>query len=622
MSVEFPYAALPRSAWERDLTHLKEMGVLHVSLPSSGDDAQLDDVIRIVRRLGMEADLEGAIPDRLQPLAKPHGGPLTDALPGPVRIQANMPRALDNERKLISSGTPSIIWTEVFETLRPAYHPGAITLAGVEGPGSALIRREATIAHFWGSQLSELPELPGARLAIPTDSVSVHQYIADGPTPGLSLTSMVNNSSDPWKGEVRVMYPALQRPIALPEVALAPYEVLWLPVNIPLTASPLCSGCTGFGTSDHLAYATAELTGMEYENGVLAMEFIAASPGEAILQLSREPTGPLLAAGHPSSFDWDPKTLRARLKIPAGNAKTGRVRVALAIDAPPATAFFDSATVLLIGESNRLTAQFSPPATAARSRVRSVPDLAVSQEPIQAGTTPEDKDKPAQITYKIAVPATAVPGDTAHLSIEADGVQLSHSQLPVLPPATVTFEDAIAVRVAEASMVPLEPATIAVNQKPGREIVISLRNNAPEIRTFDVSMDVPGLDFSPAKLTVSVGALVAREIKFRVFSSSATPGRHDGEIRISGAAALSEPVSFVVFPPAGSIMWSSAEGFSILENAKLRASFLRDRWLEMLDKDSGNDSQPAGGTPYNGAPVESLKMEDLQKLVTPRSEAR
>ena len=57
------------------------------------------------------------------------------------------------------------------------------------------------------------------------------------------------------------------------------------------------------------------------ENGVLAMEFYATSPGEVVLQLSREPTGPLLASGHPSVFDWEPKTQRVRLPIPAGNAK-------------------------------------------------------------------------------------------------------------------------------------------------------------------------------------------------------------------------------------------------------------------------------------------------------------
>jgi hypothetical protein len=636
MSVEFPFAALPRPVWDRDLAQLKEMGVTHVSLPRTSDATQLTEVIRIVRTLGLDADLEGPIPDRLQPLAKSHGGPLTEALPSAIRISAIMPRALDNERKLLTSGTQAIVWTDVFETLgldapAPSYHAGAITLAGAEEAGASLVRREAQLARFWGSTLSSLPEVTGARLSVPIDSVSVRQFIAgkaaaaaSDPTPaGLSVTSVTNDSADAWKGELRVMYPAMQRPIILPDVAVAPHDVLWLPVNVPLTAGPLCLGCTGFAPPDHLIYATAELTDMEYENGVLALEFIAGSPGEAILQLSHEPAGPLIAAGRPSVFDWDPKTLRARLPIPAGNAKTGRVRVALAIDAPQATAFFQNTPVLLIGETNPLTAEFAPPAVAARSRLRATSGLTVSQEqpaapPASQVQTEEDKKKPVVVTYKVAVPGAAIAGDMAQLAIEADGAQLSHAEARLLPPAAFSFEDEVSVRVAARSFVPLVPATIPVNQRSGREIVVTLRNNAPEIRTFDVEFSVPGLDFSPKKLSVSVGASVARDVSFRVFSSSADPGVHEGGIRLSGGATLTEPVRFVVLPPTGTVAWS-AEGFSILESTKTRASFLAGQWLELIDKDSGADSQPPGGTAFHGGSVESLKLEDLIKLAAPAS---
>jgi hypothetical protein len=630
MSVEFPYHALPRSLWERELAHLKEMGVTQISLPLSqdaaADPAQLDEVIRIIRRLGIIADLEGPIPERLQTLAKSHGGPLTEQPPGTVSISAIMPRALDNERKLLLTGTQAIIWTDVFETLNPAWKPGAITLAGAESPGAAIVRREARLTRFWGAQFPALTEAPGARLAVPVDAVSVRQYIAEK---GLSLAAVTNESAADWKGEIRVLYPALQRPIGLPAVAVQPWEVLWLPVDVPLADGPLCSNCSAFAPSDHLAYATAELTGMEYENGILAMEFIAPTAGEAVLQLSHEPTGPLVAGGHPSVFEWDPKTLRARLPIPAGNSKTGRVRVALAMDAPPATALFDNASVLLIGETNRLTAQFSPPAVAVRSRLRTVPELTVaqitdaqnapaSQEKTTPETTaPEKKDQPALIAYKIAVPATAIPGDTVPLTIEADGAQLSHAQPRLVPPAEILFGGAVSVRVAAGSVVSLSPATIPVNQKQGREMVLSLRNNATEIRTFDLTISVPGLEFSPEKLTVSVGASVARDITFRVFSSAASAGIHEGEVRLSGAAALTQPVRFVVLPATGAIAWS-AEGFSVLESAKSRATFLANRWLEMIDKESGTDSQPAGGSDFTGGLVDSIRPEALEKLKTSR----
>ena len=60
---------------------------------------------------------------------------------------------------------------------------------------------------------------------------------------------------------------------------------------------------------------------MEYENGILAMEFAAPAPGEAMLQLDREPVGPYLAAGNPSDFDWDEKTGRVRYKYRPGKGR-------------------------------------------------------------------------------------------------------------------------------------------------------------------------------------------------------------------------------------------------------------------------------------------------------------
>lgn len=618
MSVEFPWPNLPRAIWERHLAHLKEMGVTHVSLPQSRNAAQLDDVISIVRHLGLEADLEGPIPQRIETLAKSHGGPLTNPPQGAVRISATMARALENERKLLMSGTKAIVWTGVFEILTPEYQEGPIRLSGSEGPAAAIIRREAQMARFWGPQLAALPESPGARLSTPVEGIAVHQYIAqktgatapaDTPQGGLSLASVTNDSPNPWQGDVRVMYPALDRVIELPSVAVEPHDVLWLPVDIPLADGALCSGCNGFAPADHLAFATAELTAMEYENGVLAMEFIAPKAGQAVIQLSHEPTGPLLAGGRPTVFDWDTKTQRARLPIPAGNPKTGRVRIALAIDAPEATGFFDRTPALLIGETNRVTAEFSPAAVAARSRLRVSPDLPVTQD---APVADPDKEKPALITYKVTVPPNAIDGDTAQLSIEADGMQLSHARTQLRVPAAVTFEDSIGVRVSADSFVPLRPVTIPVNQRSGREIVVTIENKAPEIRTFEIVFDVPGLEFSPAKMNVSVGAALSRDVTFRVFGQIASTGLHSGEVRLSGAVILREPVRFLVLPQTGSVAWNSDE-FSFLESTTARASFLPNRWLEMINKESGSDAQPPGGTAFSGGPVASLRLEDLQK---------
>src|SRR6185312_5060414 len=331
--------------------------------------------------------------------------------------------------------------------------------------------------------------------------------------------------------------------------------------------------------------------------------------GQAVIQLSHEPTGPLLSGGRPTVFDWDTKNQRARLPIPAGNAKTGRVRIALAIDAPDATGFFDHTPALLIGETNRITAEFSPAAVAARSRLRISPDLPVAQD---APVADVDKEKPVLITYKVTVPPNAIDGDTAQVSIEADGVQLSHARTQLRAPAAVAFEDSIGVRVSADSFVPLRPATIPVNQRSGREIVVTIGNKAPEIRTFEIAFDVPGLEFSPAKMNVSVGAALARDVTFRVFGQIASTGLHTGEVRLSGSANLREPVRFIVLPQTGSIAWNSDE-FSFLESTKARASFLPNRWLEMINKESGGDAQPAGGTAFSGGPVTSLRLQDLEK---------
>ena len=135
--------------------------------------------------------------------------------------------------------------------------------------------------------------------------------------------------------------------------------------------------------------------------------------GEVILQLSRRTfrtSG--RAGGKPAEFDWDDYALRARLPIPAGKGAGSHVRIGLAIEAPDATAFFDSARVLLIGETNDLTAQFSSDAIAQRSRLRTAPALPVSFK---------NGKEPLRAVYRIKVPGTAIHGDHADLAIEADG---------------------------------------------------------------------------------------------------------------------------------------------------------------------------------------------------------
>ena len=104
-------------------------------------------------------------------------------------------------------------------------------------------------------------------------------------------------------------------------------------MNIPLSDDALCRNCQALSKNDRIIYATAELTGVEYENGILAMEFCAPTAGEVIVQLTSEPSGPYLAGGKPMKFDWDSANMRARLPIPAGQGTALRTRIGLALQA-------------------------------------------------------------------------------------------------------------------------------------------------------------------------------------------------------------------------------------------------------------------------------------------------
>ena len=607
-SVEFPWNAYPKPLWERELVWLKNIGITHVSLPPAQEADQLTDVLRIIRRLEMEADLEGPVPDSLQPLTRAHGGPLTGPLPGPpVRISVLMPTAITRARELLASGTSAIVWTDVEETLGPGgYRPGATNFAGEEKPATAALRRSALLSMYWNKTFPSLHLVPGAGISVRADATaaasknsktaaapgpSVRQFTGEG---GVSVVSVVNKSARTWTGDLRVLSSAAKTPMSVPEVSVPAHDALWLPVNVPLIAGPLCKDCSAFANTDHLVYATAELTTMEYENGILAMEFAAPSAGEAILQLSREPSGPLVAGGKPTPFEWDEHTLRARLKIPAGKGQGNHVRIGLAIEPPDATAFFDSARVLMIGETNPLTAQFSSEAIAQRSRLRTAPELEQEQQP--------GKD-PLTLTYLIQVPATAVHGDHADLAIEADGMQMSHARPQLLLPVRLRFPDALDVHLAANSALPLFPATIPVNQRTGRELTVTVRNNAPEIRNFVLEPKAEGLDFSPAKLEVTVGVSTSRDVSFRVFASKASPGLHSGTVTVSGAAAATEAIQFVVVPQSGAVAYSAA-GFSFIESGKTRASFMPGRWLEFLSKENNLNSLVSTGVAFAPGPIE------------------
>ncbi len=626
-AVEFPWAGIPQHLRERNLLWLKAAGITHVSLPPAPDPADLLPLIRTIQRLDMEVDLEGPAPASMAALTREHEGPLTGPLPGPpVRISALSSDALTRASTLFLTSSKAVLWTDVFDTLTGSvYRPGAIAFDGTERPAALALRRSAQFTRYWGHLGTGLRTTPGAQPSLPAATLSVRQYTTPA---GASFASAVNTSHSPWTGDLRVAYSPSHRFIAVPAVTVPPSGTVRLPVNIPLMAGPLCHDCTGFATPDHLIYATAELTAMEYENGILAMEFYSPAAGEAMLQLSREPSGPLVAGGKLAAFTWDDSAKRLRLTIPAGPAPSRRIRIAIAIEPPDSTAFFPSAKVLLIGEENRLTAQYSSEAISQRSRLLPRPGLDVTRDA-------SDPKSPLESLYHVTPTATAVDGDTVDLSLEADGTRLSHAQPWLRKPATLSFPDAVAVRLATNSSLALYPATLPVSQRAGRDLAVALRNNAPEIRTFQLEMAVDGLEFSPRVVTVTVGASASRIVPFRVYAAQAKPGLFTGTARLSGPATAAEPIRLVVLPQTGAVGWS-AEGFHFLESLHQRATFLPGRWLEFIGKENGRDQLPAGGIPFQGGilrtsgeellvgpPVNrNLRLPDLPALLPPASPRR
>ena len=110
-----------------------------------------------------------------------------------------------------------------------------------------------------------------------------------------SAVSIVNRAMLPFQDDVRVIDPESKRTLVIPSVRVPAGEALWLPVSVSLSQKSLCRECSNFSPVEQILYATAELLSIEFENGILAMEFAAPQPASVVLQLERQPVGPFLA---------------------------------------------------------------------------------------------------------------------------------------------------------------------------------------------------------------------------------------------------------------------------------------------------------------------------------------
>jgi len=404
---------------------------------------------------------------------------------------------------------------------------------------------------------------------------------------------VISRGSQPFHDDVRVIDPSSRRTVVIPSVTVPPGEALWLPLDVSLGPGGLCRECSGFSAAEHIIYSTAELLSVEFENGILAMEFAAPQAGEVILQLAREPVGPFLAAGKPTKFDWDEKTLRVRLAIPSSKAAGNRVRIGLAIEAPETSAFFSEARRLIIGQKNLISTVYSSPDVAARSRLR-------APEGFSATST---QKSPNEIDYEVSVPPDTLHGDWASLALEADGLPLGRARLQLFRPVSIRLTRALDVHFGSRTHLAVDPPTVTAETRAGSEVELVVRNNSPEIKTYRFEASGDGLEFLPARAELSVGPVDERRISFRVFGKDGATGVREAQLRVRGDAESDQPLRILLLPRNGTVAWSEdldGDGVPewVLENQRVRAVFsARDggRWIELTWKDTDTNFLPEEG---------------------------
>lgn len=623
-AVEFPYSSVPRQLWERELVWLKNIGIRTVACsivtrePYGGGNPRLDfpGFLRILRRLDMKLWIRSGLVGReLATQFDTHGGPLAwienpsaqaglPQPPAPVTVVSlTDPAALVKSRLALAAGHGTVLWRDVEDAVTPGsgprLHKGAVSLSGEERSSTEALRRDALLLRYWGPALESVRTRSIRAVGVKARQLSI---------PGASMVSLTNEGQSSWRGALRVFYPPSNRFIALAPIELPRGQSLWLPVGVPLGSGPLCRDCAVFGGNDRIVYATAELNMLEFENGILAMEFAAPAAGEVVLQLSRKPSGPLLAAGHPASFDWDERNLRARLHIPAGTGQGHRVRVGLAIEAPEQSAFFADASRLIVGHVNEVRTSYSSEAIAKRSRLRLPPKF-------QAAAVTRS---PAEIVYRVETPPDALHGEFADFALEADGVLMSHARLQLLRPASMRIREAVSSHFGPDTELPIEPPLVTIDPRAGREITVTIRNNFPEIRNYTLEAEGADFDFSPKRAAISIGPALERDVSIRVFAENAPSGIQPWRLRLTGGASVEMQARFVVIPRARTVSWTAdlyGDGNTewVLENQKVRAVFApreAGRWLEFVWKESGVNLLPAAGALAGNGAAEAKAVEN------------
>lgn len=580
-SASFPHRDIPKDLWPARLVTLKSMGfnAVQVSAAEGEDAREVIEILRLARQLGLRVWWGGsALPPELQPFAVSRGGPVLEELPGKSADWrgAAGARALLEMRESLAGGVRALNCAAVLEGRTPDERQAAVSIAGDLRPQAAVLSRNGKLVVGMGPLLGTLRPVKQAALRLVTPPPQKPPswlrltLLASPERRGPAFISALNYSdSQSVSGALAAVDPRNGRPMTIRGLRLPPRQALLMPLNVALAAPEVCATCARFAPDERIVYATAELVSAAYENGVLGLEFVAPAEGELELELAREPRGPLVTGAHLRNLNWDEKTRRLLVAIPAGEAPDFRSRVGLAIELPETSAFLKAPRRFIIGSSAKITASFSSAELAGRSRLLAPAGWRVKQEP--GGTN--------EIEYTVDVPADAIAGDTAKFAIEMDGHIAHSAAAPVVPFCELRVEPEEALHPRRDVRFAIRPHLATVMLPGSRTYHMYLRNNYDEIRTFEMAVAGEGLRLSPSRQEVSVGASLEREIPLEAALIDPRPGVYRWRVSVrQGHHQLEMPLALAAIAPEQALAYEydfDRDGFPelVLENQNVRVVF-------------------------------------------------
>ncbi len=554
-SATFPYQEYPRDLWAGELVRLKAMGFNTVRLEGGGA-VEVTELARLARRLGLKVWLESPLQaPELEPFRAVRGGPILDRPPGRTARLSDPANYLFAVREAWAAGVKVINCGTLAEEQR------------------VVLARHGALARNLGRLLATVEPRPGThwrwgeppRASLPR-GVRLAWLAAPGPR-APAFISALNPSDGPVAGGVlTVTDPRTARPLTLRSLNLPARQALWMPVNLPLARPEVCPTCSSFAPDERLVSATAELVSISFENGVLALEFVAPGEGELVLELARQPEGPLLAGAMLRTFDWDAKTHRLKLRIPPGRAPEFRSRVGLGIELPDSSVFLKAPQRLILGSTAVVTATFSSPELAGRARLLG---------PAGWRVRPEKRGE-SEIDYQVEVPAEAVAGDTVTLAVEAEGKVAQSMTLPLAPFCLLRIEPEEVFEWRRGKMRAIRPHLAATLLPRRRTYSIRLRNQSDEIRTFELSASGAGLEFQPSRVEAVVAGGLEREVTLSASAPGGRPGLYRWNLVVrTGSQVVETPLALAVISPDEALVYQldiDRDGAPewVLENQKIR----------------------------------------------------